>query len=62
MKTYKIESFSVGGSSGSYWETYYSTGKNIKEAKANLVKKVGCTKDYFDDREYNKITMIKTEV
>lgn len=58
MKQYKIESFHVGGSVGSYWETYYSTGKDLEEAKQNLVKKVGCTKTYFDDPYYNKITIV----
>ena len=61
MKTFKIESFTVC-TMGSYWNTYHSTGETLEEAKAKLVKKMGCTKDYFDDPEYNKITLIKTEV
>jgi hypothetical protein len=61
MKTYKIESFTVC-TMGSYWDTYYSTGKDLKEAKVKLVKKLGCTKTYFDDTEYNKITLIKTDL
>ena len=59
MKKFKFESFSCGGSSGSHWETYYSEGETLKEAKEKLVKKLGCTEDYFDDPEYNKVTKLK---
>ena len=44
---------------GSYWDTYYSTGKDLEEAKAKLVKKIGCLKTYFDNKEYTKITEVK---
>ena len=62
MKTFKIESWDVGGSCGSYWNEYIVTAKTLEEAKQILVKQVGCTKNYFDDEEYNKITVIKTEL
>lgn len=58
MKTFKIESFTVC-TMGSYWDEFIVTAETLKEAKAKLVKQIGCTKDYFDDPEYTKITEIK---
>ena len=60
MRTWKFVTYVPGSGAEclSGDEEFISSGTTLKEAKATLVEEVGCTKDFFDDPKYTRITLV----
>ena len=58
MKHFKFETYSCGNGAEclSGMDVEIVSAKTLEEAKAILVKKIGCTDTYFDDPYYTTIT------